>query len=67
MPRRPAQITQADVARVIRAAKQSGANEVVVSIGKQSLVVRLAPSIVSKQLEQDDQANNHAADEWRVE
>jgi hypothetical protein len=67
MPRRPAQFTQADVARVIRAAKQSGADEVIVPIGKQSLIVRLAPSIVSKQLEQGDQANNHAADEWRVE
>jgi hypothetical protein len=66
MPRRPAEITQADGARVIRAAKQSGANEVVVPVGKRELVVRLAPSIVSKQLEQDDQPNNHAADEWRA-
>jgi hypothetical protein len=67
MPRRPAEITQADVARVLRAAKQSGAKEVVVPVGKQSLIVRLAPSIVSKQLGQDDQANNHAADGWRAE
>ena len=29
MPRRPAQITQADVARIIRAAKLTGASEVV--------------------------------------
>jgi hypothetical protein len=44
MPRRPAQITQADVARVIRAAKQAGASEVVVKVGDQSLIVRLTPS-----------------------
>jgi hypothetical protein len=44
MPRRPSQITQADVARVIRAAKQAGAIEVVVKIGDQSLIVRLTPS-----------------------
>ena len=44
MPRRAATITQADIARVIRAAKQAGAAEVVVQIGDQSVVVRLAPS-----------------------
>jgi hypothetical protein len=44
MPRRPAQITQADIARVIRAAKQAGASEVVVKVGDQSLIVRLTPS-----------------------
>jgi hypothetical protein len=44
MPRRPAQVTQADIARVIRAAKQAGAAEVVVKIGEQSLIVRLAAS-----------------------
>jgi hypothetical protein len=44
MPRRPAQITQADVARVIRAAKQAGASEVVVKVGDESLIVRLTPS-----------------------
>jgi hypothetical protein len=41
MPRRPSQVTQADIARVIRAAKQAGASEVVVKIGEQSLIVRL--------------------------
>ena len=35
MPRRPAQITQADVARIIRAAKQAGASEVVVKVGNE--------------------------------
>jgi hypothetical protein len=42
MPRRPAQITQADVARVIRAAKQAGAAEIEIRIGEQaSVVIRL--------------------------
>lgn len=52
MPRRPAQVTQADIARVIRAAKQAGAAEVVVKIGDQSLIVRLsAPENPQKGLE----------------
>jgi len=42
MPRRAAAITQADVARVIRAAKQAGASEVVVHVGdKSKIVIRL--------------------------
>jgi hypothetical protein len=54
MPRRAAQITQADIARVIRAAKQAGAAEVVVKIGDQSLVVRLASAAeLQKGLEPD--------------
>jgi hypothetical protein len=44
MSRRRAAITQADVARVIRAAKQAGATEVIVPVGDQSLIVRLKPS-----------------------
>ena len=44
MSRRPALVTQADIARVIRAAKQAGAAEVVVTIGDQSVIVRLTPS-----------------------
>jgi hypothetical protein len=44
MPRRPAQITQAEIARVIRAAKQAGASEVVVKVGDQSIIVRLNSS-----------------------
>ena len=44
MPRRPATLTQADVARIIRAAKQAGAAEVVVKIGEASITVRLGPS-----------------------
>jgi hypothetical protein len=44
MSRRPATITQADVARVIRAAKQAGAAEVEVRIGETVIVVRITPS-----------------------
>jgi 2-iminoacetate synthase ThiH len=44
MARRPAQITQADVARVIRAAKQAGAAEVVIQLGEQSVIVRFTSS-----------------------
>jgi hypothetical protein len=52
MPRRPAQITQAEVARIIRAAKQAGASEVVVKIGEQSVTVKLSTS-QTKTLEPD--------------
>jgi hypothetical protein len=41
MPRRPATITQADIARTIRAAKQAGATEVEVRVGDAIVVVRL--------------------------
>jgi hypothetical protein len=45
MARRPANITQADVARVIRAAKQAGASEVEVRIGdRDAIIIRIAPS-----------------------
>jgi hypothetical protein len=44
MPRSPASITQADIARIIRAAKKSGAAEVEVRIGDTTIVVRIAPS-----------------------
>jgi hypothetical protein len=44
MPRRPATITQADIARAIRAAKQAGAAEVEVRVGDTSIVVRIASS-----------------------
>jgi hypothetical protein len=50
VPRRPAQITQADVARVIRAAKQAGATEVEVWVGEQRIVVRLMASATEKPL-----------------
>jgi hypothetical protein len=45
MSRRPADFTQADVARALRAAKQVGAAEVEVRVGKETkIIVRLAPS-----------------------
>jgi hypothetical protein len=44
MPRRPAQVTQADIARVIRAAKQAGAAEVVIQLGEHRAIIRFAPS-----------------------
>jgi hypothetical protein len=45
MARRAASITQADVARAIRAAKQAGAAEVEVRTGNGStIVIRIAPS-----------------------
>jgi hypothetical protein len=44
MPRRAAHLTQADIARAIRAAKQAGAAEVEVRVGGASLLVRLVPS-----------------------
>jgi ATP phosphoribosyltransferase regulatory subunit HisZ len=44
MPRRPAAITQADIARAIRAAKQAGAVEVEVRVGDASVIVRLVSS-----------------------
>jgi hypothetical protein len=43
MSRRPANITQADIARAIRAAKQAGASEVEVRIGgRDAIIIRLS-------------------------
>jgi hypothetical protein len=45
MPRRPASITQGDIARAIRAAKQAGAASVEVRLGGQAnIVINIAPS-----------------------
>lgn len=45
MSRRPASITQADVARAIRAAKQAGADEVEVKTdGGAKIIIRLKAS-----------------------
>jgi hypothetical protein len=45
MSRRPANVTQADIARAIRAAKQTGASEVEVRIGERdAIIIRIAPS-----------------------
>jgi hypothetical protein len=44
MPRRPALLTQADIARAIRAAKQEGAREVEVRVGdKATIIIKLGP------------------------
>jgi hypothetical protein len=49
MSRRAASITQADVARVIRAAKQAGASEVEIRIGDRgTIIVRLMVSTGEK-------------------
>ena len=49
MPRRQATITQADIARAIRAAKQAGAAEVEVRFNEHSkIVIRLEPSTGDK-------------------
>jgi hypothetical protein len=42
--RTPATVTQADVARIIRAAKQAGANRVDVAVNGQVITVHLSPS-----------------------
>jgi ABC-type molybdate transport system ATPase subunit len=44
MSRRPAAVTQADIARAIRAAKQAGAAEVEVRVGGATILVRISPS-----------------------
>jgi hypothetical protein len=46
MPRRPAKVTQADIARAIRAAKETGADEVTVDnegVIRIALTARAAP------------------------
>jgi hypothetical protein len=50
MPRRPASITQADVARIIRAAKQAGAAEVVVHVNGEPVVIRLQSTMTEAPL-----------------
>lgn len=44
MPRRPAAITQADVARIVRGAKKAGAAEVEVRVGETAVVIRMEKS-----------------------
>lgn len=55
MSRRPATILQADVARIIRAAKQTGASEVEVRVGKETTaVIRFAPTTVPAPVQDDE-------------
>jgi len=45
MARRPAAVTQADIARAIRAARQAGAAEVEVRVGEQArIIIRIVSS-----------------------
>jgi hypothetical protein len=45
MARRPATVTQADIARAIRAARQAGAAEVEVRVGQQArIIIRVVSS-----------------------
>ena len=49
MPRRPAVITQADVARAVRAAKQASAAEVEIRVNdKCTILIRLQSSTISQ-------------------
>jgi hypothetical protein len=43
MARTAANITQADIARAIRAAKQAGAAQVEVQVGDQRIIIRINP------------------------
>jgi hypothetical protein len=43
MARTPANVTQADIARAIRAAKQTGAAEVEVRVGEERIIIRISP------------------------
>jgi hypothetical protein len=52
MPRRPARVTQAEIARAIRAAKEAGAAEVEVRLGDQSSIfIRLSSTDAEETLE----------------
>lgn len=53
MPRRPAKVTQADIARVIRAAKEAGADEVVIDVSGQ-IRISLHPAPVTSGQESND-------------
>jgi hypothetical protein len=44
MSRRPASITQADIARALRAAKQVGAKQVEVRVGNAIIIIRISDS-----------------------
>ena len=56
MSRRPAAITQADVARAIRAAKQAGAAEVEVKTpGAGTIIIRISPSTAPQDEAEDRQ------------
>jgi hypothetical protein len=44
MPRRPAHVTETDVARAVRAARKTGAHSVEINVGKQATItIRIDP------------------------
>ena len=51
MSRRPATITQAEVARIVRAAKQAGAAEVELRVGGAIVTVRISSTAPEKAAE----------------
>ena len=55
MSRRPASVIQADIARIVRAAKQAGAAEVEVRIGIATILVRIGPSTATEKPIEDTQ------------
>jgi hypothetical protein len=44
MSRAPANITQADIARALRAAKQAGAKQVEIRVGETTIIIRMSES-----------------------
>lgn len=55
MPRRPATITQADVARIIRAAKQAGASQVRVEVNGVPVIVDLQSTAPEQPLDEREE------------
>ena len=66
MARRPATVTQADIARVIRAAKQAGAAEVVVKAGAYRLVEGAAPARSKSASKKHPETGQAGADKKRA-
>lgn len=54
MPRRPAKVTQADIARALRAAKEAGASEVVVDANGQIRISLVASASSIEAAESND-------------
>lgn len=56
MPRRPAKVTQADIARSVRAAKQAGAGAVEVRPDGTIVISISPPTVASVDVEHDEAA-----------
>ncbi len=62
MPRRPAKITQGEIARAIRAAKEAGAAEVVIDReGQIRVVLSLNATVTSTSPPKDEHGHTHSA------